>query len=324
MIAVVIPYFQREPGILRRALASIAAQKDCPLPVQVLVIDDSSPVPAEQELAGFDCPGLQVCVHRQPNGGPGAARNTGLSKLDPSTRLIAFLDSDDEWSDRHLARAVHALESGFDFYFANLFQLGQTVDGFSRAGRITPKDHPVIAGPFADLHGYRGDMFDQIMRGNVIGTSTVVFRREGFGDLRFRVDLARAGEDYLFWMSLVRRGVRIAFSSQVEATYGRGVNIYSGATWASDEYLVRVRNEITYRKATRQLFPVSAEQSKHLDRCLRELRDGFAGALVHRLRHGPGLSAGLLATHFRLDPGSLPAIPVKVAELAIGKRRVGR
>ena len=46
MICVVIPYYQREPGILRRALASIAAQRDCPLPIHVIVVDDASPAPA--------------------------------------------------------------------------------------------------------------------------------------------------------------------------------------------------------------------------------------------------------------------------------------
>ena len=38
MITVVIPYYQKAPGILARALASIAAQQDCPLPVRVIGI----------------------------------------------------------------------------------------------------------------------------------------------------------------------------------------------------------------------------------------------------------------------------------------------
>ena len=49
MICVVIPYFQAEAGILRRALASVAAQKNCLRQVHVMVIDDASPAPAGPE-----------------------------------------------------------------------------------------------------------------------------------------------------------------------------------------------------------------------------------------------------------------------------------
>jgi succinoglycan biosynthesis protein ExoW len=50
MICVVIPYFQRQSGVLRKALLSVAAQQGCTHQVQVLVVDDASPVPAEGEL----------------------------------------------------------------------------------------------------------------------------------------------------------------------------------------------------------------------------------------------------------------------------------
>ena len=46
MIGVVIPYFQRMPGLLNRALRSVAAQEG-QHPLQVYVVDDTSPVPAE-------------------------------------------------------------------------------------------------------------------------------------------------------------------------------------------------------------------------------------------------------------------------------------
>ena len=46
-IAVIIPYFQREAGILRRALASVFAQTNAPS-WEIIVVDDGSPVPAGQ------------------------------------------------------------------------------------------------------------------------------------------------------------------------------------------------------------------------------------------------------------------------------------
>lgn len=317
MIAVVIPYFQREGGILRRSLASIQSQADFGMPIHVIVVDDASPHPADLEVDGFGKDGMTLQVIKQANGGPGAARNEGLRNVPAGTRYVAFLDSDDEWSNDHLCRAVAALELGHDFYFANLFQLGQSIDGFSRAGRIVPSQHPSIECPHAGLHRYAGDMFDQIVRGNVIGTSTVVYAFERYPEVRFRVDLTRAGEDYLFWMALVKAGVRIAFSAKVEATYGKGVNVYSGAVWASDEFFIRVRHEMTYRKATQQLFDLSVDQRKHLAACIAELRDAFAGAVLHRWRHGPRFSQPLLTQQVSMDIASLWSIPRKAMQLVL-------
>lgn len=320
-VAVVIPYFQRERGVLRRSVASVLAQ-DCPHHLHVLIVDDDSPVPADVEVGDLHCArDITIDIRKQVNAGPGAARNAALDALPQGIDFVAFLDSDDEWSPSHLSRALFALEStDYDFYFANLYQLNQTVDAFSRAGRITPAGHPELDGLYRGLHRYVGDMFDQIMRGNVIGTSTVVYRHSRFAGLRFRVDLSRAGEDYLFWMAVVRAGARIVFSSEVEATYGKGVNVYSGVDWASDAYFVRLRDEIAYRKATRRLFNVSPSQEVHLDRSIRELRDGFAAAALSRMRHGPLLSGRLLARQVLIDPPSLWAMPAKAMRMLLGAR----
>jgi succinoglycan biosynthesis protein ExoW len=188
MITVVIPYFQRSPGVLRKALVSVAAQEGCPLPLHVIVVDDASPIPAEGEVAAAALPSsITLRVIQQLNGGPGAARNTALDAAPENTQYIAFLDSDDEWSSDHLTRAVAALEQGFDFYFADLYQLGQTIGAFARAGRIHPEKHPTLSTSQCGLHAFQGDMFDQILRGNVVGTSTVVYSLNRFTTTRFRV-----------------------------------------------------------------------------------------------------------------------------------------
>jgi succinoglycan biosynthesis protein ExoW len=316
MITVVIPYFQRQPGVLRKALASIAAQSDCPLPVQVIVVDDASPVPASAELEGAAWPApLDVRTIVQPNGGPGAARNTGLAAADAGTRYIAFLDSDDEWSPDHLARAVAALDQGFDFYFANHFQLGQSIGAFERGRRIDPNRHPVLPTVAPGLHRFDGDLFNQIMTGNPVGTSTVVFRREPFTTERFRVEFTSAGEDYLFWMTLAKRGARVAFSMQVEATYGRGVNVYSGSGWGTEGHLKRVHQEILYKLAVRELFDLTTEQEAGVAAHLKELRVAFTRDVLHRLTHRKGFPPGLVGTHLRRDPAMLLALPMNVLKI---------
>ena len=136
MITVVIPYYQREPGILLRALSSVQNQDSCGFPIHVIIVDDASPVSAADEINALDGPKFSIKIIRQDNKGPGGARNTGLDHVPKNTRYLAFLDSDDEWEPNHLKRAVSALVEGYDFYFSNLYHLGQTVSAFERSSRL--------------------------------------------------------------------------------------------------------------------------------------------------------------------------------------------
>lgn len=316
MFTVVIPYFQRRAGILHKALQSVAAQQACTWPVEVIVVDDASPVPAEAELEGINWPSnMTARVLRQANAGPGGARNTGLSAADAASRWIAFLDSDDEWSATHLARAAAALEAGGDLYFADHYQLGQTEGAFARAGRISPAEHRRLPGTPEGLHSFDGDLFDQTLRANVIGTSTVVFRRAGFEQARFLVEFTSAGEDYLFWMTLAQKGARGVFSSEVEAVYGKGVNVFAGSGWGTPAHAARVQQEIRFRLHVLRYFSLNRTQRQHLQADLHRLREAFVRAALHHAAHRYGGLTRLLAFHLRMDPAIAVVAPATVLGL---------
>ncbi len=300
-IGVVIPYYQREAGILARALRSVARQRDVQ-DVLVIVVDDASPVPAAQDMAeiqeNFPFP-LEVIV--QPNGGPGAARNRALEALAGQVRYVAFLDSDDEWSDDHLARALLALQQGYDVYFADLLQLGAEVSAFRRAGRIDPTQHPSLIG-VDHLHIYQGDMLEQILFGNIIGTPTVVYDINRFAAIRFQPEFRNAGEDYLFWLELTQAGAQFAFSSNNEAICGRGVNVYSGAGWGTETHFLRLHNDMKYRKWVLRDFPVTASQRTRLNEQVAQLRRAIVRDLLHRLAHRKSLPWQWMWDQVQLDP----------------------
>jgi mycofactocin system glycosyltransferase len=94
-VTVVIPVRDRHAE-LARCLAGLG---DLP---NVVVVDDASADPAA--IARIAAAGGACVVHRSANGGPGAARNTGLKTV--RTELVAFLDSDcvprPGWLDRLL------------------------------------------------------------------------------------------------------------------------------------------------------------------------------------------------------------------------------
>ncbi len=319
MITVVIPYFQRSTGILRKALASVAAQLPMGMPVHVIVVDDESPASAAPEIAALTNAPFSIEVIEQANAGPGSARNKGLDHAPQGTRYIAFLDSDDEWTANHLQRALQALDAGFDFYFADLIQLGATVGAFQRAGRIDLGAHPQIAGVPDGLHQYTGDLLDQTIRGNLIGTPTVVYRFSAYGAKRFRVEFTNAGEDYLFWMEIAHSGARVAFSSHCEVQCGRGVNVYAACGWGTDQHLLRVHNEMKYRKLTGQLFSLNVIQKLHIAHCVRQLRVAMARDLLHRVVHRKPLPWPVLKQQFKLDPLSFLGLPITLPKVLFSR-----
>lgn len=317
-VAVVIPYFQRRGGILRKAVRSILEQQNCP-EILILVVDDSSPVSAESEIAGLELPaGMELRILHQPNGGPSNARNHGLDAVPPSVEYVAFLDSDDEWTPPHLHRALSALEPGFDFYFANLYQLGQQIGAFERAGRLDWSRHRPLPG-LDGVYVYGDDMFRQLLTGNVIGTPTVVIRNSVLGHLRFREEFVYAGEDYLFWMDCARATKRIVFSSEVECVCGAGVNLYSGSVWGTESHLDRLIHEIRFLRAVPRLFPVAREQRLLLDRKADALRLALARDLLHRVVHRKALRPRLLLDHFRRDYRSLLLLLPNMVRVVTGR-----
>ena len=55
-------------------------------------------------------------------------------------------------------------------------------------------------------------MVDQIITGNIIGTSTVVYNYKKFRDLRYLQNFKHTGPEYIFWISLAAGSEKIAFS----------------------------------------------------------------------------------------------------------------
>lgn len=105
-VSVVIPLYNKAPYI-GRALDSVAAQDFTDF--ELIVVDDGSTDGGAEIAEGYG--DARVRLVRQPNAGPGAARNRGIEEARGA--IIAFLDADDEWLPGYLAEGVRLLdESG--------------------------------------------------------------------------------------------------------------------------------------------------------------------------------------------------------------------
>ena len=108
LVSVIIPTYGR-PDLLSDAIESVRAQTYDP--VELVVVDDHSPVPVESELdvaAGDDLRRLRFVRHDE-NRGANAARNTGSRAAEGD--VLAVLDDDDVWKPTFVERVVGAFET---------------------------------------------------------------------------------------------------------------------------------------------------------------------------------------------------------------------
>ena len=318
LLTVVIPYFQRDSGILRKAVTSALRQQDFDA-FDMVVVDDGAPVPARDEIGDLIAahPG-RITVIERTNGGAGAARNTGLDSLPEDRRFVAFLDSDDEWAPHHLASAVAVLDRGHDFYFANLFHLDQDVSKFDNEERtnfrtrLRAEEMRALDG-LAECYTFCGDMFDRVMySGNLIMPSTVVYRFDRYPGYRFREDFRYTGEEYLFFAGLARLGARFAFSWRPAVRCGHGVNTYEKATWSTPGHLARFCDEVLYHRYAASTWHLSDRQRRRAAARVWEIRQDFTTASFGHLRRLQFAPLAQIWRFTRRDPAFPALVPLLV------------
>lgn len=319
-IAVIIPHYQRASGLLTRAVRSAFAQT---FRARLLVIigDDSSPIPANEELRPLpDLPQDRIIIVRRPNGGAGAARNSAMDAIPAGVRYVAFLDSDDAWRPRHLEVALAALQSGYDAYFCNFIGVGYPDIGhFERIGSLRPQDHPIVdAG--RQIHALGVSALEHTVSdgGGLIGTPTVVYDHAKYPTLRFREEFYN-GQDFFFWMDLSELGARFAFSFQILCDNGEGINIYQASGWGSDKSMQRIRNELFVWTSVNRLYKLTPELTQANRRTIRNLQEAVGRDFLHRLRNRKPVQWRLIGGALRLAPSTLWVAPLSIAKAVAGR-----
>ncbi len=179
-ISVIVPTYN-SAATLPSAIESIRLQ-DWP-ELEIIVVDDGSvdDTPAVlNEISASD-----IHIIRQPNMGPGAARNRGLEMA--QGKWVAFLDADDLWLPGKLAAQMELLREDSSLAFCYTDSLHKSPDG----SEVIHKARRVADSVFADL--LLGPQFD---------LPTVIVRRDCFERVgRFEPEF-RTGEDWDMWLRL--------------------------------------------------------------------------------------------------------------------------
>jgi succinoglycan biosynthesis protein ExoW len=313
-LTVIIPFYQKEPGILRRALTSVFAQsfKD----FDVIVVDDESPYPADGDLIDFcEAQQARVRVVRQENAGPGGARNAGLDHVSAQTELVAFLDSDDTWTPGHLAAAEAAMTRfNADCYFASItggdefyYHFGVADLAASEAVVRLSDDPPLI-----EIPG-----LTQVMLKNwsFLHLSAMVIGRPLFERVRFDAALRLAAEDVLFFCDCVLAARRVVLSAAAGAVRGEGLNIFHGVDNDSPQFLRQQFNTWVALDRLEQRFAERPAEIASLRSYKQTARRQALWSQARRVKHGKLPQFDMLARWAIRDP----RLFTSAFALAVGK-----
>ncbi|MDC7676438.1 glycosyltransferase family 2 protein [Asticcacaulis machinosus] len=316
-VAVIIPYYQREAGLLRRALQSIADQNmPQDVHVRIVIADDESPLPVEAAIEGFEVPqGHELVILHRKNGGPGAARNTGLDSLDAAeVDYVMFLDSDDVWHPDHLKAAMTELDAGSDFYFANSQHDDKDTfyyfDYMQRHHKNGPDYEPVRR------QITPAEAVDAIADECLPHASQVAFNFKRNPRVRFDEGFRRACEDQLFFLDLSAKCERITYSMKVMGSRGTGVSVYRETmAWGSLEGPNRIIDELLFRKRLLQAYKFGLGKKIKIYMSAQPKINHWLFLVLRHMKYNPDVSRNAWQRYFKQLPQFLICIPIAFVSL---------
>jgi glycosyltransferase involved in cell wall biosynthesis len=206
-VSVIIPAYNASEFI-REAINSVLNQTYTDY--EIIVVDgrDGSTDNTREIVAEY---GDAVRYFQQENTGLADARNKGI--LNAKGEYIAFLDSDDLWSENKLALQVEFLDSHRDvgLVFSDSW--------FKAYGDVTATNPRLVGRRFFQItKPHRGEVLCQLFVGNFIPVLTVVARKECLLKVGLFTKECDSAEDYDLWLR-VSRLFKIDYIDEPLATY---------------------------------------------------------------------------------------------------------
>jgi len=315
---IVIPFYQREKGILSRALTSIFGQTFQDF--DIVIVDDESPLPADVELKDAPAGWMEkIRVVKQKNGGPGGARNTGLDNVPADTQFVALLDSDDMWLPDHLMNA-HAFMTRFgaECYWASMQDSEEFYYHYGmaklaeREGGETLAENPLVL----EIPNLASVMLKDWA---FLHLSCMVIARPLFETVRFDPVLRLAAEDVLFFADCILKSRRTVLCDAAGAARGMGVNIFHGIDNQSPQFLKQQFNTLVALDTLQKRFENRPQDVASIAVYKDTTRRQALWSQAGRLKRRQSPDFGLLARWIMRDPAILGA----AMRLGAGKVRMG-
>jgi teichuronic acid biosynthesis glycosyltransferase TuaG len=203
LVSVVTPYYNTHEYI-EKALGSLEKQTFSNW--EWIIIDDGSEEASYQKLNEIVSDQPKVRLVRHENAGQGAARNRGVREA--GADIVAFLDSDDWFSDTKLQRQFEAIsKDDVDVVFTGMQEVG---NGRKGAEEIKP---------LKDSKGT--ELLGDLIKSNRYVLSSCMIRKSVFDAVSgFSEDRGYRGtEDYHLWLKLAREGYRFHYIEELLTYY---------------------------------------------------------------------------------------------------------
>jgi glycosyltransferase involved in cell wall biosynthesis len=221
--SVIIPAYNAEQ-YLGEAIESALQQEGVNL--EVIVVDDGS---TDGSCAVAERFGKNVTIVSQKNMGISAARNSGAKAAQGN--VLAFLDADDVWLPGKLKSQDLKLQQGYPIVYTDRYNIGEI------------GDLPEIQSQVYEMP--EGDIWFDLLLGNMITTSSSVIRKELFTTIGgFQNDL-RYCEDWDLWLRCAERN-KIGFCPEPLVKY----RLHSGGLSKNYMFMSETRERIMSRALT--------------------------------------------------------------------------
>lgn len=194
LISVIVPVYKAEK-YLRRCVDSLLAQTFQDF--EVLLVDDGSPDRSGEICDEYARTDSRVRVFHKENGGVSSARNVGLDNIKGD--WVAFVDSDD-WVDRDYL-SIEACYSDADVIEKSFCVINETSD-IIRCHKVRRQ---IISGK-EQFYRYYVNKRNNALWNKLIASHLL-------RNARFDVKVS-IGEDFLFFLSMIEKISKYAFSSE--------------------------------------------------------------------------------------------------------------
>lgn len=177
-VSIIIPTYNRAE-LLKRAIKSV--QNQTYKNWELIIVDDASSDATESIVKEIEDNRIRY-VRNEINLGAAASRNKGVSLA--VNNLIAFQDSDDVWRIDKLEKQISYMEQHTDYDLIYSAFINHHIDG---------RD---ILVPEHQLGKRQGNLFSTLLINNVIGTPTILMKRNVFVENKGFDEMLHALEDW--------------------------------------------------------------------------------------------------------------------------------
>lgn len=244
LISVIVPVYNAEK-YLDRCVSSILSQTYKKL--EIILVDDGSVDTSPEKCDAYAAEDERIKVIYKTNGGVCSARNAGLDACNGS--YVGFVDCDDKIAPEMYEQLLYLCQEK-----CCVATVG--VHNFDESGSVT------IKRSFSDKLITKEEFISNILcRKDGSAVWNRLFPREVIGNARF--DEQRLNEELLFWMSVICRVEKVAYSSFMGYYYYKSEGSLSRVFGKSVHDMVG--NSKTVRQFVDSNFPSLAQKTEQFE-----------------------------------------------------------